>query len=334
MPTENRTHPRKDFIRFTGSAFAASPLAGSLLPCFFLTGFLASVFAVGTAFATQDSASNPPKISVPTAATVHPLAAAEWLDLSGLLGTSVASEIVLPSGFHLNPLSAAVFDLVQYMRNNVDTRTPEEVLAAIPKYRRIEMFGTWVNETAPADCYNTRAEVLLRDAVPGSAIAFSPTNPCQVARGEWSDPYSGADFKLASAVQIDHVVPLKNAYRSGAYAWSNEQRCHFANFLGDPKHLMAVSGRENMSKGDSGPERYLPPNSAYLCSYLSNWVRIKAVWNLSFSQDEQHAVAVSLQNNNCSIQSTQITLPEIQRSRAMTMALNSKCSSLSTSQTF
>jgi hypothetical protein len=235
------------------------------------------------------------------------------------------SEISPSTDFTVAPLASAAFDLLQYMRNNVELRTDEELLAAIPKYNRIEMFGGWVNENAPDDCLNTRAEVLMRDASSVDKVKFSAQNPCQVSKGDWNDPYSGTTFKLAKAVQIDHVVPLKNAYKSGAYQWTKDRRCHYANFLRDETHLMAVSGHENMSKGDAGPERYLPPNEEYVCEYLHNWLRIKASWSLGFSAKEELAVLEALQTHQCGSSTTKVPLPKIQNSRLSTNRMNIKC---------
>ncbi|CAN5528507.1 hypothetical protein BH10BDE1_BH10BDE1_15290 [soil metagenome] len=289
----------------------------------FLVVFAALVAINGATLAPSPAWADEP---TPTPApAVAPIDIIPNFNLMGVLGTVVPSEIILDGTFHANALASALFDLVQYMKNNVDHRSRNDQMATIPKYNRLQMFGSWVNENSPSDCYNTRAEALLRDAVPGSKIGFSAGNPCQVAKGEWHDPYAGADYKLAGAVQIDHVVPLKNAYRSGAHAWSRERRCHYANFLVDPKHLLAVSGHENMAKGDSGPEGYLPPDPTYVCEYVANWMRIKAVWNLTFSVDEENAVQVALQSNNCTVASTRLKLPELQQTRARSLTLNSKC---------
>ncbi|MBN8541743.1 MAG: HNH endonuclease [Deltaproteobacteria bacterium] len=235
------------------------------------------------------------------------------------------SEISPGSDFTLLPLASAAFDLLQYMQNNVEARTDEDLLAAIPKYNRVEMFGGWVNENAPEDCLNTRAEVLMRDATSVDAVKFSTQNPCQVIKGEWNDPYSGTTFKLAKAVQIDHVVPLKNAYKSGAYEWTKDRRCHYANYLREENHLMAVSGHENMSKGDAGPERYLPPNEEYMCEYLHNWLKIKATWTLGFSSKEATAVLEALETHQCGSSTTKIPLPKFQNSRLGTNRMNTKC---------
>jgi 5-methylcytosine-specific restriction endonuclease McrA len=235
------------------------------------------------------------------------------------------SEISPGTDFTVSPLASATFDLLQYMQNNVELRTEEELMAAIPKYNRVEMFGGWVNENSPEDCLNTRAEVLMRDATSVDTIKFSAQNPCQVSKGEWNDPYSGKTFKLAKAVQIDHVVPLKNAYKSGAHKWSKHRRCHYANYLREENHLIAVSGHENMSKGDSGPERYLPPNEEYMCEYLHNWLKIKATWTLGFSANEATAVLEALETYQCSSSTTKMPLPKIQNSRLGTNRMNIKC---------
>lgn len=247
------------------------------------------------------------------------------LDLTKLLGSVLPNELLIIGGLEKNPLRSALFDLVQYMRNNTDSRSPDEVLAVIPKYRRVEMFGTWVNEDAPDDCYNTRAEVLLRDLTSTSKPTFKPGNPCNVSKGQWLDPYSGDTFKIASAVQVDHVVPLKNAYRSGAHAWTQERRCHYANYLDDIQHLLAVSGHENMVKGDSGPEDYLPPDETYICAYLANWMRIKASWNLQFSADESMTIETELRDRGCASSNTRPKLSEIQKNRAGSTRMNAKC---------
>ncbi len=247
------------------------------------------------------------------------------LDLTKLLGSVLPNELVFIGGLEKNTFRSALFDLVQYMRNNTENRSPADVEAVIPKYRRVEMFGTWVNENAPQDCYNTRAEVLLRDLSGTAKPTFKPGNPCNVSKGQWHDPYSGDTFKIASAVQVDHVVPLKNAYITGAHNWSRERRCHFANYLDDSQHLLTVSGHENMSKSDSTPEHYLPSNAAYVCEYLTNWMRIKASWNLQFHASESLSIEKELRDRGCALAKTRPKLSEIQKNRAQSMRMNAKC---------
>lgn len=271
---------------------------------------------------TYSSANAPLSPQSPTISLFNSIPLGTLLEL---LQTIHPTEIIFNNRLDKSSLTSALFDLVQYMANNVDTQTPDEILAQVPKYKRVEMFGTWVNENAPQDCYNTRAEVLIRDAVPGTSLSPAPANPCQIARGDWRDPYSGTTYKLASAIQIDHVVPLKNAYRSGAHAWTRDRRCSYANFLADPHHLLAVSGHENMVKSDSGPEDYIPPDNSYVCAYVTNWIRIKATWNMHFSHDEFDAIQKLIVNHSCNIADTRVDLVAFQNSRTRTTVLNSKC---------
>jgi hypothetical protein len=66
--------------------------------------------------------------------------------------------------------------------------------------------------------------------------------------------------------RIDHVVPLAEAWRSGAAAWNADQRERFANDLVDPQ-LIAVSASSNRSKGDQDPAEWKPPRRVTWCLY-------------------------------------------------------------------
>ena len=142
----------------------------------------------------------------PTTAFFTPL---DWLD------AWIQSELKVSQG---------LYDLIHYMRQNTSPRSREDLLSVLPKYDRVELYGGWINEDGPSNCYNTRAEVLLRDSEPNEKVHFAPGNKCMVAKAKWKDPYSGTQFKLANAVQVDHLVPLKAAYLSGAHAWNKNRR--------------------------------------------------------------------------------------------------------------
>jgi hypothetical protein len=130
---------------------------------------------------------------------------------------------------------------------------------------------------------DTRAKVLERDSTTTPAVK----NPgCTVLRGTWRSPYDGVTATLASALQIDHVVALKEAWDSGAWAWSAAKRHAFANDVLDPRTLRAASIATNQDKGDKDPSNWLPPDSADLCSYVADWVEIKARWGLSMDSSE------------------------------------------------
>src|SRR5690606_10803481 len=119
-----------------------------------------------------------------------------------------------------------------------ELRIAERRATGIPDYSRAA-FGTAWKDTDGNGC-NQRDDVLLRDAVPGSTVVqVQHSCPHDVLAGTWIDPYSGKnlvfddlkDPRQAQAIQIDHVVPLAEAWLSGAHAWTAERRVQFANDL-------------------------------------------------------------------------------------------------------
>lgn len=165
------------------------------------------------------------------------------------------------------------------------------------KYNRTHHFGRWINDPEDDTCFNTRAKVLIRDSeIP---VSFKEKNHCVVDRGDWAEPYVGTEITSSGEIQIDHMVPLKNAYISGAWKWDYQARCLYANFMGNRFHLLSVNGRENMRKGDKAPDRYLPPNINYRCEYLENWLKIKLIWRLSMTRSEVEAIHHILEEHEC-----------------------------------
>ena len=81
--------------------------------------------------------------------------------------------------------------------------------------------------------------------------------------GSCNDPYSGRTITDATKLDIDHMVPLKEAHQSGAGNWSRERKRAYANDLDDPDTLIAVDRRLNRQKGAKDPAEWLPPNQAY-----------------------------------------------------------------------
>ena len=193
-----------------------------------------------------------------------------------------------------------------------------------PAYTRIAHFGAWINDPNDDNCYNTRGRVLLRDSkIP---VQASTENHCKVQSGLWLDPYTSAKIKDASEIQIDHVVPLKNAYVSGAYRWSRSSRCHYANYTGNKYHLLSVSGTQNMSKGDRSPAYYLPPTVAYRCEYMKTWLKIKLIWGLNMSLDEAAGIKEQLALHHCDLSKFSMTGTELlEQRRAIAAAANYQC---------
>jgi hypothetical protein len=136
---------------------------------------------------------------------------------------------------------------------------------------------------------DTRNDVLHRDL---TGIDVRPgTHECVVVAGTLADPYTGTTVAFTKAhadrVQIDHVVPLAAAWTEGAASWPAEQRKNFAN---DPGNLIATTSGPNESKGDATADEWVPPNSAYGCSYARVVVTVKQRYGLTVTPAEQAAL--------------------------------------------
>jgi hypothetical protein len=107
---------------------------------------------------------------------------------------------------------------------------------------------------------------------------------CDVLSGRWRDPYAGVTYTDPSEIDIDHVVPLANAWRSGADSWDGRLRELYAN---DPSVVLSVETGENRSKGDKGPEAWKPPDRGAWCDYASRWISIKSEYDLSVNRKER-----------------------------------------------
>lgn len=206
-----------------------------------------------------------------------------------------------------------LFDLIQeeyYSLLNWKTYSRRSNLE-IEKYKRLDHFGRWINDPNDDTCYNTRALVLIRDS--DKEVTFSDTNKCNVVTGRWHDPYTDDTFTAREEIQIDHLVPLKNAYMSGAYKWNFKARCLYANYMGNDFHLKSVNASQNMKKGDRTPEKYMPPNPEYSCRYLKNWLVTKFLWNLKMSVGEAEAIAQAMRDNRCNRYNFKISAREIMK---------------------
>ncbi|SNS17251.1 Protein of unknown function [Streptosporangium subroseum] len=143
------------------------------------------------------------------------------------------------------------------------------------------LFNHWI--TISGAC-NTRETVLKRDGV--GVVAGSN---CAPTSGSWYSPYDGATWTAASDVDIDHMVPLAEAWRSGAYAWTSAQRQTYANDLGGPE-LWAVTDNVNQSKGDQDPTTWQPSVASFRCTYARAWIQVKYYWKLKLQSAEKSAL--------------------------------------------
>jgi hypothetical protein len=158
--------------------------------------------------------------------------------------------------------------------------------ADLPAYDRKD-WPHWDDDDK--DCQNTRAEVLIVESY--ATVSFKAGKACTVDAGEWFDPYTAQTFYRASELDIDHMIPLKNAHLSGAHTWTREQRRAFANDMQHPEHLIAVDAGANRSKGARGPEAWKPPAEDHWCDYATHWVQIKWRWQLSVTPAEYATLA-------------------------------------------
>ena len=115
-----------------------------------------------------------------------------------------------------------------------------------------------------------------------------------MATGRWFGPFTGQTFTQASDVDVDHMVPLKNAHDSGGWAWSAAKKRDYANDLANLQHLIAVDDATNQSKGARGPEAWRPPLQSYWCTYALDWIEIKNTWALTVTSAEWAALASML----------------------------------------
>ncbi|MFD5871009.1 HNH endonuclease family protein [Streptomyces sp. NPDC060322] len=151
-----------------------------------------------------------------------------------------------------------------------------------------DKFPHWVTQSGAC---NTREVVLKRD---GSGVVQD--SACAATSGSWYSEYDGATWTAAADLDIDHMVPLAEAWRSGASGWTTARRQSFANDLTRPQ-LIAVTDNVNQSKSDQDPGEWLPSRTAYRCTYARAWVHVKHYYGLSVDSTEKTALQSVL--NGC-----------------------------------
>lgn len=168
-----------------------------------------------------------------------------------------------------------------------DTVLAIDVLKTIPiqneytrGYKR-SLFPHW--RDVDGDSCDAREQVLKRDA-----LGLPQVDPfrCFVVEADWLSPYDGRKTTDRTEVDIDHTVALKEAWDSGAWQWTAEQRLAYANDTSDSRTLIAVSSSSNRSKGDKDPSNWMPQLRGFWCTYSANWISVKARWGMSMDQSE------------------------------------------------
>ena len=165
------------------------------------------------------------------------------------------------------------------------------------------LFKHWID--ADKDGCNTRAEVLIEEAVVKPKIGPK----CKLIGGKWFSSYDGKTITNASQLDVDHLVPLAEAWRSGAWKWTAAQRQAYANDLGNSEILIAVTLTTNRSKGDKDPSLWIPSKDE--CAYTENWVAVKNKYSLTY--DEKEAAKLVSVLNGCGRNATSynpMSIPE------------------------
>ncbi len=166
-----------------------------------------------------------------------------------------------------------------------------EVKGRAPRtgYER-DLFGSGWVDTDRNGC-DTRNDILARDL---TGPTYRPgTRDCIVTSGTLADPFSGGTIafvrgnETSTAVQIDHVVALSDAWQKGAQQWDTDTRVRFAN---DPLNLLAVDGTLNAQKGDGDTATWLPPHRSFRCAYVARQVGVKHTYGLWVTRAEQDAM--------------------------------------------
>lgn len=134
-------------------------------------------------------------------------------------------------------------------------------------------FKHWID--ADKDGCDTRVEVLLEEAIVKPKIGPK----CKLTGGKWLSAYDGKTVTNSSLLDIDHVVPLAEAWRSGAWNWTPIERQAFANELENSRVLIAVTLSTNRSKGDRDPSLWMPIKDR--CKYTQDWLAIKYKFSLT-----------------------------------------------------
>lgn len=150
------------------------------------------------------------------------------------------------------------------------------------------LFPTWLD--LDGNGCDTRKDVLIAQSLVGVSVGSG----CAVTGGRWLSLYDGVEVVEPSRLDIDHMVPLAEAWRSGANAWDTARRAAFANDLSIADSLIAVTTASNRAKGDRGPDQWRPPRMDTWCRYASAWVEVKVAWSLTATTRERDALGQML----------------------------------------
>ena len=162
-----------------------------------------------------------------------------------------------------------------------------------------KLFKHWID--ADKDGCNTRAEVLIKEAILKPKVGLK----CKLTGGKWLSAYDGKIVRNSSLLDVDHMVPLAEAWRSGAWKWTPAQRQAFANDLDNSETLIAVTLSTNRSKSDRDPSLWMPGKGR--CAYTANWISIKTKYSLTVDSKESEKLISLI--SECGLQVVQNPSP-------------------------
>jgi hypothetical protein len=204
---------------------------------------------------------------------------------SALLGAGLVA-VSAPTADAVTTYSAPLRTAIHDLPTRAEVRTG---------YDR-DKFKHWVD--ADGDGCDTRKEVLIAEVDAPLSIGSS----CTLTGGRWYSYYDRRSWTDQGRIDIDHMVPLAEAWDSGARSWTAANRERFANDLGDFRSLVGVTDTVNQQKSDQDPAEWLPPY--YKCRYLREYVAVKVRWRLSIDAAERVAMvdlAASCQNTTITV---------------------------------
>ena len=181
--------------------------------------------------------------------------------------------LILGFMFPIQPAYASDTDGISFMEEKVGG------------YDR-SLFNHWID--ADKNGCNTRQEVLIEEAIVKPKVG----KKCVLSGGTWLSSYDNKTIKgSGSTLDVDHMVPLAEAWRSGAWRLTNAERELFANDLKDNRVLIAVTASSNRSKGDRDLANWLPKASKEIvCDYVFAWIAVKSRYYLSVDPKESAVI--------------------------------------------
>lgn len=226
--------------------------------------------AIGSGSTTGQSA-EPNTTTTPSITTSTASSTTVMTSTSTTLVVTTSTTTPTPTTTTPAPVAAAPVD-------RLVVATPAFDLAP---YRRKAFGDGW--DYDPATGCNTRELVLIDESATPPVLR----DRCHPVSGSWRSAYDGVATTNPDNLEIDHFVPLADAWRSGAAAWTDEERRTFANDRTDPATLIAVTSRTNRSKSDRTPDEWLPPDPTDRCAYATDWVAVKLRWQLAVTGPEK-----------------------------------------------